>query len=226
MANERIGVIFDCDGTLVDSMGVWRELEDELARRADVELTRADTDELTTLTIPECGAFFHERFGLGKDAADVVGMIDEFMMEFYRERSTARPGALAFVKGLAERGVPMSAASSTPKPLLVAGLEHCGFAPYLLDIVSVDDVGKSKREPAVYDRARESLGTAREETWGFEDSSYALRTLRGAGYRTVGIYDCDLSGTYDDLQILADIAIRSFEELDSAMFPAEEGRQA
>ena len=101
MTSERIGVIFDCDGTLLDSSGVWHEMEDEFSRRAGVRLTKADTDELNTLTVPESGAFFHERFGLGASAADVVGMIDEFVLGYYRERACERPGALAFVRALA-----------------------------------------------------------------------------------------------------------------------------
>ena len=187
MTSERIGVIFDCDGTLLDSSGVWHEMEDEFSRRAGVRLTKADTDELNTLTVPESGAFFHERFGLGASAADVVGMIDEFVLGYYRERACERPGALAFVRALAERGVAMSVASSSPQAYLQAGLETAGFLPYLDAVVSVDDVGKPKREPAVYDRARELMGTPLCSTWGFEDSSYAVRTLRAAGYRTMGV---------------------------------------
>lgn len=220
MNASGIGIVFDCDGTLLDSMGVWREVEDELARRAGVELTAADTDEITTLTIPECGALFHERFGLASSGAEVVGMIDELMLAYYRERARERPGALAFVRGLHERGVAMSVASSSPQPYLQAGLERCGFAPYLQAVVSVDDVGKSKREPAVYDHARRLMGTPLESTWGFEDSTYALRTLRGAGYRTIGIYDCDLSGTYEELAANADRAIRGFDELSVEAFVA------
>ncbi|WP_080800360.1 HAD family hydrolase [Arabiibacter massiliensis] len=218
MDASRLGVIFDCDGTLLDSMGVWREAEADLARRAGITLSRAETDEITTLTIPECGAFFHERFGLGESAADVVRMIDEFMLEFYRTRAEARPGALAFVQGLAALGAHASVASSSPQPYLQAGLERCGFAPYLDAIVSVDDVGASKREPAVYDRARELMGTALDDTWGVEDSVYAVRTLREAGYRTLGIYDCDLSGTFEQLAEAADHAIRTFEQLDAEAF--------
>lgn len=217
---ERIGVIFDCDGTLLDSAGVWREVEDELARRAGARLTKADTDELTTLTIPEAGAFFHERFGLGASAADVVGMIDEFVLEYYRERACERPGALAFVRALAERGVAMSVASSSPQAYLQAGLERAGFLPYLDAVVSVDDVGKSKREPAVYDHARALMGTPLCSTWGFEDSAYAARTLRAAGYRTMGVYDSDLAGTYEDLAALCDHVVRGFGELDADEFVA------
>ena len=140
MNASRIGVIFDCDGTLLDSMMVWREAESALARRAGVTLTANDTDALTAMTIPECGAFFHERFGLGASGDEVVAMMDELMLEFYRERVAARPGALEFVQALAERGVRMSVASSSPQPYLQAGLERCGFTPCLDAIVSVDDV--------------------------------------------------------------------------------------
>ncbi len=218
MDASRIGVIFDCDGTLLDSMGVWREVEGELARRAGVELAEADSDVLTTLTIPEVGEFFHGRFGLAGSAQDVVGMIDELMLAYYREQVRERPGALAFVRGLAERGAAVSVASSSPQAYLRAGLEHAGFAPYVQAVVSVDDVGASKREPAVYDRARELMRTPLETTWGFEDSAYAVRTLRAAGYRAVGIYDCDLAGTYEELSDLADLAVRGFGELSADDF--------
>lgn len=218
MAASRIGVIFDCDGTLLDSMRVWRETEAELARRANVTLSAAETDALTAMTIPECGAFFHERFGLGSSGDDVVAMMDELMLEFYRERVLARPGALAFVQGLAGRGVHMSVASSSPQPYLQAGLERCGFAPYFDAIVSVDDVGASKREPAVYDRAREAMGTPLATTWGVEDSVYAIRTLKAADYRTLGIYDCDISGTAEELREAAERFIATFEDVDCDTF--------
>ena len=220
MEANRIGVIFDCDGTLLDSMDVWREVEDELARRAGAQLTDADKDELTTLNIPEAGAFFHDRFGLGDSGEDVVRMMDELMLDYYRNRSHERPGALAFVRGLVARGVRVSVASSSPQAYLQAGLAHAGFAPYFDIVASVDDVKSSKRVPKVYDHVRELMGTPLETTWGFEDSAYALRTLSDAGYRTVGIYDRDDAGTHEELTALADLVIDSFEELDAQTFPA------
>ena len=215
MLNEApIGVIFDCDGTLLDSMGVWREMESEFARRAGGELSPADKELLTTLTTPEAGRFFHEKFGLGASPQDVVRMVGEYMMEFYSTRAKARPGALAFVRALFERGVRLSVASSSPMPYLLAGLSHTDFLPLFDAVVSVDDVGKPKREPAVYDRARHLMGTDLSLTWGVEDAFYAIGTLKRAGYHTLAIYDCDMSGTYEALAFAAERVVRDFRELD------------
>ncbi|MEG0027219.1 MAG: HAD family phosphatase [Raoultibacter sp.] len=212
------GVIFDCDGTLLDSAGMWTKAQEELARRAQVELGAAESAKISTLTIPEVGVFFHEHYGLAASSAAVVAMIDELMLDYYTAHAIARPGALAFVQGLHERGIPCAVASSSPQHFLQAGLRHSGFMDCLDAIVSVDDVGASKREVAVYDRARDVMGATTETSWGFEDSLYAVHTLRAGGYRSVGVFDTDDAGTYEQLEATADFAIRSFEELNAAKF--------
>ena len=65
-----------------------------------------------------------------------------------------------------------------------------------------------------------SRSTPLRSTWGFEDSSYAARTLRAAGYRTMGVYDSDLAGTYEDLAAICDRVVRGFGELDADEFVA------
>ncbi|WP_139651850.1 HAD family hydrolase [Raoultibacter phocaeensis] len=212
------GAVFDCDGTLLDSMEAWHIVQSDLAKRAGIVSTDELTVELGPMTIPEAGAYLHAKYGVGIDADDVVGMIDEGMLAYYRTSAQPRPGALEFVRALVDLGVSCSVASSSPQSYLQAGLEHAGFAPYLDAIVSVDDVGASKREPAVFNQACKLMGTSIAETWGFEDSLYALRTLKRAGYRTVGVYDTDLAGTFEELSEVADVTVRSFFELDVRRF--------
>lgn len=217
-SDARRGVVFDCDGVLIDSMDAWHDAEKALADRAGVVLTEEQTQVIASLTIPEVGVYFHDNFALGESPQEVVDAIDAAMTDFYAHRSRARPGALEFMKSLCEQGVRCSVASTTPSAYLNAGLAHTGFAEYLDAIVSVDDVGISKREPAVYDRACQLMGVLPEHAWVIEDSLYALETLRKAGYRTVGLFDRDISGTFDQLKEAATIAVRSYEELDAQAF--------
>ncbi|MEC4185147.1 HAD family phosphatase [Adlercreutzia sp. R21] len=215
---ESIGVIFDCDGTLVDSMGAWHDVDRMLAAEAGIALTQADAEAITTMSLPEASAYLHEQCGLGNSSEEVLAMIFERMRAFYANEVEARPGALEFVRALHEQGVPMAVASSTPADMLAICVERCGFAPYMKAVVSVDDLQTSKREPAVYDHARSFLGTDRAHTWGFEDAAYALDTLRAAGYRTGAIYDNDISGTREALLARADFLISSWEDLPVADF--------
>lgn len=221
---EQIGVIFDCDGTLVDSMGAWHEVDRQLCAEAGIALTPQDAGAITTMSLEEASAYMHEQCGLGESTEAVMAMIFDRMRAFYATEVEARPGALAFVCALHEREVPLAVASSTSPDMLRACLDRCGFTPYLQAIVSVDDLNTSKREPTVYDHARSFLGTDRAHTWGFEDAAYALDTLRGAGYRTAAIYDNDISGTRGALRERADIYFEDFTQLDADEFLARASR--
>lgn len=218
------GVIFDCDGTLMDTMDLWLTMEDEFARRAGHELTDAERDMLRAFTLDETARYYHGELGLGSCEQDVKDMIEAYAVDFYATRSELRPGALAFVRGLVERGVRCTIASSSPHVMLDAGAAHTGLDRYLVAIVSTDDVGASKREPTVYERARELMGTDVEATWVFEDAAYALRTLAPTHFRTMGTWDKDSAGTFEELASLADHAVRAYEDLDLETFLA--GRYA
>lgn len=216
--SSDIGVIFDCDGTLLDSMSVWHDMDQRLAERAGVDFAPEDAEYMTSRNIYECGDYLHDKYGMGTSGADVVDIINTYMMEFYKHKAVPRPGAMEFVRGLYELGVPMSVASSTVPELLRQGLETAGLLPYFRAVVSVDDVGSSKREPAVYDMARAPLGTTREQTWGFEDAFYAVHTLRSSGYRVCGIYGDDISGSAEDLERESDLFITDFTDITPTVF--------
>lgn len=205
------GVIFDCDGTLLDSMDMWHSLDDRLAARAGVTLTKADRDFLTACTLEECGVYFHEQLGIGASSADVMDAFNEELLRFYQHEAAPKPGARELVQELANAGVPMAVASSTPSSLLRIGLEHAGMADAFKAIVSVEDVDSSKREPLVYDTAREALGTSREQTWGVEDALYAVETLKRAGYRTFAVFDSMTAGSPEELSRVADVFRMSLE---------------
>ena len=207
------GVIFDCDGTLLDSIGAWEEMEQMLCDRAGVEKTPEVSRMLATLTSPEAARWLHEDHGLGESNQAVERMMEEFMMDFYQHRAQPRPGAVELVQRLYEDGVRMTLASSTPHDQLVAGMQAVGLERCFVQIVSTDDVGASKRERKIYDYCLDVLGTPKELTWGAEDAIYAIRTLKGAGYHSLGILDQPECGTWEQLSAEADVAIRSWEEL-------------
>ena len=215
---KKIGVIFDCDGTLVDSVEGWRRAERDFARQAGAELSPADVEQLATFTLAETGQFYHTKFGLGKSPADVVRMVDEILISYYETEVELLPGVYDFVTGLAQAGVPLSLASSSPQRYLRPCLEKVGLAEYIPVVLSTDDVNAPKRVPVIYQRCAELMGTAVADTWGFEDSIYAVRTLMHNGFKCVGCYNRDDSATLAQLQAEATLAITSFENFSAQDF--------
>lgn len=216
-----LGIIFDCDGTLLDSMEAWHSIDAMLARHAQVEITRADQDRFTVSSLQECGEYAHRKLGIGKSPQDVVDIIHEEMRHHYAHEFELKPGVRQFVEGLYELGIPMSVASSTSADLLALGMRHTGLDEMMVTVLSTDHVGKPKRFPDVYNAARDAMGTPTATTWGVEDAIYAIRTLNRAGYPTLGIYDSDIAGSVDVLEAEANKVIMTFEEITAEGFVAE-----
>lgn len=215
-----VAAIFDCDGVLIDSAHVWRDTEGELCRRAGRPLTEEEQRTIVTMTIGEVGDFLHSRIGLGSSGADVVRMIDELMMDFYANRATALPGVERLLRSLYDRGMVMSVVSSSPKPYLMAGLARIGVDDVFQAILSVEDLDTSKRDPLIFRHAMGLMGSISQDTWGFDDSYYAVETMRDLGICTVGVYDAHDPYELDRLREASHLLTCDYGSLDPEMIAA------
>lgn len=207
--------IFDCDGTLVDSMGAWVALWPEVAAEYGQDRAAEDFDPFEHLSMEQEAAAVHERMGIAPSASELLARVRELISRSYREDVRPRPGVPAFLKAARDAGIPMAVATSTSKDLVQMTLESNGIDGFFRGIVTTGMVGASKQEPDVYDGALELAcpGAARSSAWVFEDAMFGLKAAGGAGYRTVGIYDPAGHADRDVVHGLADIAVDSFEAL-------------
>ena len=207
------GLIFDCDGTLLDTMPAWNELEASFARMANVVLNDEQLEELRAAPIDECASIFHHRYGLGESADDVLRMMDEALLGYYQTRASALPGVRALLEQARELGIPCTVVTSSPQRYVVAGLKHAGIGDFFERVITTDGVGFSKQDDRIWQIALDIMGSTPETTWGFDDSVYAVKVMNRVGIHTVGAYDCDETGTFEQLDAVADIAVHSLEEL-------------
>lgn len=185
------GAIFDCDGTLLDSMHMWMTMFSTLISSYGIEPTRELLDTVEAMTLMQACEFLHSEFCMSDDPDSLLVKIYGYVTNAYENDIVEMPGAHAFVDSLAKAGVPMIVASSSPRRLVTRALECHGMLDYFDDVLCTEDVrdGRDKDFPDVYLEALERLGTPLGETWVFEDAPFAVRSSRRAGFHVAGIHN-------------------------------------
>ena len=181
------GAIFDCDGTLVDSMPMWTQTCVGLLERYGVPDARRVFAEHESLDMDKKCYWYHDNLGIGESGEALYRELWRDVEREYRTSVQAFAGCKAFLEELRLGGVRMVIASSTPTELLRVALEAHGLLQYFDELVFAGDVGRGKEHPDVYVAAQQRLGTAREDTWVFEDAPFGIRSAARVGFPVVAL---------------------------------------
>ena len=184
------GMIFDCDGTLLDTLAAWEEAERELFAQAG-PLTQEQEDEIHAAPIEQACILLHERYGVGESAEGVLAHLDDHLIPYYGEESSSMPGAVEFVRKVREAGIPCVVLSSSPRRYLAAGLHRAGILDCFDELVSTDETGFSKQEFGIYEAALKVLGCERERVWAVDDAPYAIAVMHDFGFKTICVGERD-----------------------------------
>lgn len=207
------GAIFDFDGTLFDSMPIWKGLKFEFLKNIGVELTEQDKKDISGLFLMDAIPLAKERFNLKESVQELLSMFFELLKEKYLEKALPKNNIIPFLDKLKEKGVKMGIATATGEAALIPLLEKFNMLHYFSSIYSTYTVGASKDFPKVYDVVREEMGTDIGTTWVFEDAIYAVKTAKNNGYNVVGIFD-ESQRNPDEVKEIADIYINNYSEID------------
>lgn len=205
------GFIFDCDGTLLDSLDAWSQVEAPLFKAAGT-LSSDQEDEIHGAPIAEAARIFHERYGVGDSAADVLAHLDGGLMPFYADEVEPLPGAVEFVRYVRDADIPSVVLSSSPRRYLELGLSRVDIADCFMDIITTEDTGIAKQDPAIYRHASKVIGAPIETLWAVDDAYYALKSMRDAGLNTIAVSPEPVKAG-NDLRSIASVFVRSLEEL-------------
>ena len=204
------GVIFDLDGTLVNSMWLWRRAGCIYLEEKGIKAEESLADELLLLTIGGAAAFIKNKFGLAEDVAVITAGINGVMEKGYKNTIPPKEGAEELLEALAARKIPMAVATATDRQLVKTVLSRFGWEKYFTGIFTCSEVGYSKRESAeVYLAALRSFGGSAENSWVFEDAPFAARTARAAGFNVAAVFDADGKAQKSKLKEVGTVYIES-----------------
>ncbi len=210
------GAIFDCDGTLLDSMPMWTSTCVGLLRRYGVRDAERVFAEHESLDMDKKCYWYHDNLGIGESGEALYHELWTMVERAYQTEVRPFAGCKAFLDELARAGVPMVIASSTPTALLRAALAAHGLLDYFTELVFAGDVGRGKEYADVYLESQRRLGTPRADTWVFEDAPFGVRSAARAGFPVMALFNDHDGRDEAFLRTWATIVTRGYEDVHPA----------
>ncbi len=207
------GIIWDIDGTLLDSMPIWHDLGARLLRSHSVEPEPDLAEILWPMTIAEGVTYLKRHYRLTPDEARIRKQLMNITDRFYREEVTLKPGVREFLQILHTRKIPMVLATIGDPSLEEAALTRLGVRQYFEKMYVCEEYHTTKKESLIYRIAAEELSLQPSECLVFEDILQAVRSAHEAGFRTAAVEDEASLPERKEIRAAADFYIRSFSDL-------------
>ena len=206
-------VIFDLDGTVVDSMWMWEAIDIEYLARFGIELPPDLQKKISGMSFSETAVYFKETFGIPDSLEKIKDDWNEMAMDKYCHEVPLKPGVLSFLKDLKEKGFQTGIATSNSKELALAVLDTLGIASYFDEVHMSCEVKTGKPAPDIYLLVAQYLGVEPEQCLVFEDISEGILAGKAAGMKVCGVED-DFSADYRKEKMrLADYYITHYDEI-------------
>lgn len=213
--NKVRAAVFDLDGTLIDSMEIWREVDEEFFARRGMAVPEGYQEAIAHLGFAECAAFTRSRYLPQESCEDMIGEWRALSLSRYNAADGAKyfkPGAVQLLRLLRSAGMKLCVATASSPDFYLPVL-RAGGAEELFDaFATVAEAGKNKSFPAVFELAAEKLGVPPSACLVFEDNLTALRAAKTAGMQAVAVYDEQSRANHAAMEAEAEEFVRSFED--------------
>ncbi|WP_294517191.1 HAD family hydrolase [Atopobium minutum] len=213
------GAIFDCDGTLVDSMYMWWDAFPRLLASHGFAMTpqiEKILHECEAVSLDEEIHTLRNALAIPASAEQLAQELSQNISNAYASEIKAWPAVKPFLYQLKDAGIPMIICTSTGAKEVGLCMDHLGLSKFFVDIVSAEENNFTKTEPDIYYYALKKLGTTKETTWVFEDAPFGLTTSERAGFPNVCVFNAHDKRDEDFLRLHATLFTHIYEDISLA----------
>lgn len=204
--------IFDLDGTLADSNGVWKKIDIIILQKRGIRCSDAFAESLAAVTYEEAAAEMH-RLGVKDTTEELIRECNELAAYEYRHNIFLKPYAAEYLTYLKNNGVKTALATASPKMLYEPVLRHNHVYGLFDAFCTTEEAGRSKDYPDVYLLAASKLGVSPAECVVFEDVLKGIVSAKNAGMTAIGVYDRYSAEDIVTVRAAADRFIMDFSEM-------------
>mgnify|MGYP001308194846 CR=1 FL=1 len=204
--------LFDMDGTLIDSNGIWREVDRTFLARRGMPYTHAYYEGVAHSIFPKAAAFTKEFCHLEESCEAIMAEWMELAEGLY-SRVPVKPGVRAYLRQCKAEGRQLAVVTASVPIHCQTALKHLDLLKYFDHITFAQELAMEKFDPEVWTAAAKENGVDPRDCTVFDDSIAACRGARTAKMRVVGVYDDYFAADEPAMRGFCDVYIRSFEEL-------------
>lgn len=204
--------IFDLDGTLIDSMGMWRNLGKNFLEKREIEMTDEVANEMTTMSLNMSSVYLKEKFSLKESSQSIYKEFRETIMNFYLNEVEEKESAFDILKDYKEKGFDVVLGTATSDEFVEPVLERFNLKKYFDMVQTCDMVQIRKSDARYFDLISDKLNIDSKKIFLFDDAPHALNAAKNAGIVTVGVYDNESRQYWDEIVSNNNYAIKSFKD--------------
>ena len=210
---HKKAVIFDLDGTLVDSMWMWKAIDVEFLARYGYECPEDLQKAIEGMSFSETAAYFKERFQIPDSLEEIKAAWTEMSIEKYRSQVPLKPGVKDFLDRTAHLGMKAGIATSNGRAMVDAVLDSLGIRRYFQVVATAWEVAAGKPAPDIYLNVAGRLGVRPEECLVFEDIPAGIQAGKSAGMTVFAVEDEFSRHMRREKAALADYYINDYYEM-------------
>nr|WP_297863631.1 HAD family phosphatase [uncultured Acetatifactor sp.] len=206
-------VIFDMDGSLVDSMWLWKSIDIEYLGRYGIPLPEDLQSRIEGMSFSETAVYFKEHFDIPDSLEEIKASWNRMAWDKYMNEVPLKPGIPEFLNGCRENGIKLGIATSNSRELVENVAEVHNLRTYFTSIVTGCDVARGKPSPDIYLEVARQLEVVPARCLVFEDIVPGILAGKRAGMRVCAVEDAYSLQSRKEKKELADYYIDNFSEL-------------